>query len=101
MPYPAWWILDRLGLQPSPLRGAAAARARTPVLLIYGEENLGLTRLKQRDSGGLRSWRKDGGIVVMKGLDHSMFAPQIRRQVEACARAFLLEHLPPVAVRSL
>jgi alpha-beta hydrolase superfamily lysophospholipase len=101
MPYPVWWVLDRLGLQPSPLRGAAAARARTPVLLIYGEDNLGLLRLKQRDSGGLRTWQKDGGMVIMKGLDHSMFAPQIRRQVEARARAFLLEHLPAVAVRSL
>jgi serine O-acetyltransferase len=94
MPYPFWWLLDLFRLHPSPLRGVAAARRRTPVLLIYGAENLGLQRLQQRDPVGLGRWRKDGSIVVMEGLDHSMFAPRIRSQVEIRAREFLTEHLP-------
>jgi len=94
MPYPFWWLLDLLRLHPSPLRGVYAARRRAPVRLIYGEDNLGLQRLQQRDPVGLARCRKDGSIVVMEGLDHSMFAPRIRSQVEIRAREFLTEHLP-------
>jgi len=94
MPYPFWWLLDRLGLQPSPLRGPELARRRTAVQLIYGEANLGLQRLQQRDPKGLRHWREDGTVVTMEGLDHSMFAPRIRSQVEIRAREFLMQHLP-------
>jgi hypothetical protein len=97
MPYPFWWVLDRLGLQPSPLRGPESARRRTAVKLIYGEANLGLQRLQQRDPKGLRHWREDGTVETMEGLDHSMFAPRIRSQVEIRAREFLLQHLPAAA----
>ncbi len=94
MPAPFWWLLRHSGLQPSPLAGAAAARAKTAMLLIYGEDNLGLVRLRQRDPRGLQRWAQDGTLLVMAGLDHSMFAPQIRRQVESRTRAFVLEGLP-------
>jgi len=93
LPYAAWWLLDLLRLQPSPLRGAEAAARHAPVLLIYGKDNLGLTRLRQRARSALRQWQDDGRLLVMEGLDHSMFAPQIRTMVEKHTRTFLLRLL--------
>lgn len=95
LPFPAWWMLARLRLQPSPIRGAAAAAGVAPVLLIYGNENLGLERLEQRDPGAIRQWVKKGQMVIVDGLDHSMFDIRSRQQAEALTQQFLLKHLPP------
>ena len=95
LPFPAWWMLARLGLQPSPIQGAAKAAAGAgPVLLIYGDDNLGLERLRQRDPGAIRAWVEKGQMVIVEGLDHSMFDVRSRHQVEAIAHQFLLKHLP-------
>jgi len=96
LPYPFWWLLDLLRLQPAPLRGAEAAAAHSRLLLIYGQDNLGLMRARQRARSILQHWRTNGRLLVMDGLDHSMFAPQIRSSVETRIRSFLLEHLPEI-----
>ncbi len=102
LPYPAWWVLDRLGLQPAPIRGAVAASARARVLLIFGEDNLGLRNLRRRTSSRiLREWRESGRMIIVPGLDHSMFAPQAREPAESITRNFLLEMLPPVTANRL
>jgi hypothetical protein len=96
LPYPAWRTFALLGLQPSPLAGADAAAARARVLLIYGDDNLGLTRLRQRARRQLHNWHRAGRLTIIQGLDHSMFVPQIRDQVESQVRPFLLELLPKI-----
>jgi pimeloyl-ACP methyl ester carboxylesterase len=96
LPYPFWWLLDLLRLQPAPLRGATAAAAQARVLLIYGQDNLGLLRARQRARSAVHHWHCDGSLLVIEGLDHSMFAPQIRSTVEARVRSFLLEQLPNI-----
>jgi alpha-beta hydrolase superfamily lysophospholipase len=97
LPYPAWRLLDLSGLQPSPLRGADVARAKARILLIYGDDNTGFLCLRQRDRRNLRRWQKDGWLTVIPGLDHSMFAPQLRNIVEAQVRQFLTVSLPQLA----
>jgi hypothetical protein len=96
MPSPFWWVLDLLRLQPNPLRGADVAATRTEPLLIYGQDNLGLQRLQQRAPASLKRWQASGRLIVMDGLDHSMFAPQSRAAVETRVRQFLLKHLPEI-----
>jgi len=94
LPYPFWWVLDRLRLQPSPMRGVEAAAAHSRMLLIYGAENPGWIRMRQRARTSAYRWRAREQLVVMEGLDHSMFAPRIRTSVEERVRRFLLESLP-------
>jgi alpha-beta hydrolase superfamily lysophospholipase len=96
LPYPAWRTFELLRLQPSPLAGAAAAAKKARILLIYGDDNLGLVRLRQRARGLMAKWRRDGQLTVIHGLDHSMFVPQIRDQVESEVRPFLLSVLPEI-----
>jgi hypothetical protein len=93
LPMPAWWILAKLRLLPSPIESAAAAAAVAPVLLIYGDDNLGLERLLQRDPKSVRRWTQSGQMVIVKGLDHSMFDLTARQKVESVVMAFLHKHL--------
>src|SRR5882724_5242896 len=58
--------------------GTRSAAAHSRLLLIYGQDNLGLMRARQRARSILQHWRTNGRLLVMDGLDHSMFAPQIR-----------------------
>jgi hypothetical protein len=66
------------------------------VLLIYGADNLGLVRLQRRAKPGLRKRQDDSRLTIIRGLDHSMFAPQIRDNVERQVRAFLFDVLPEI-----
>lgn len=96
LPYLGWRLLDLLRLLPAPLRGADIASTKTRMLLVYGQDNEGLLRLRQRGKRDLLRWQKEGKLVVLPGLDHSMFAPQMRTKVEAVLRPFLLELLPRI-----
>ena len=96
LPYPFWWLLDLLRLQPHPLRGAQAAAERAELLLIYGDDNLGLLRARQRARPCVRQWCDQGRMLVLPGLDHSMFAPGARPSVQIHVRRFLENHLPPI-----
>ena len=100
LPYPAWRLLDLVGLAPSPIHGANAAAARTRVLMIFGDDNIGLKYLRRRTTNkALREWEASGRMVVIDGLDHSMFAPRIREAVELRTRQFLSEVLTETAQR--
>ncbi|HKT73991.1 MAG TPA: hypothetical protein VJQ47_13960, partial [Steroidobacteraceae bacterium] len=85
-----------LRLQPHPLRGAQAAAERAELLLIYGDDNLGLLRARQRARPCVRQWCNQGRMLVLPGLDHSMFAPGARPSVQIHVRRFLENHLPPI-----
>lgn len=97
LPFAGWWLFDILGLRPSPLRGATAACAHARVLLIYGKDTPEFARM-QRQAGrnAMSIWQRDGRMTVLPGMDHSMFAPRVREQVEQRIRSFLEEILPQI-----
>lgn len=92
-PFFVWRVLQFLRLLPSPLCGADAASVNSRVLLIYGPDNEGFVRIRQRAPHDLERWQNSGGLIVVDGLDHSMFAPQMRKKVEPIVRAFVLKVL--------
>ncbi len=94
LPYVAWRALDLLRLHPMPLRGADAAARNARVLLIYGADDFGFNRLRQRAPRDLDRWQREGRLITIEGLDHSMFSAQASTVTEPAVRRFLLEMLP-------
>lgn len=90
LPAPAWWLFDAARLTPRPSRMLQRASAKTRVRVVYGTDDEGIVRLRQRDPRGLRRLMSgaDPVVVTCDGLDHSMFDPVHRDDVEQLALAF-------------
>jgi alpha-beta hydrolase superfamily lysophospholipase len=90
LPGAAWWLLDRLGLQPSPGRGLERlVEGGTELLLVCGEEDS--KPFRRRASSTLRRLERSGRFhfEVVNGLDHTMLA----RGGREAAVELLAQHL--------
>jgi pimeloyl-ACP methyl ester carboxylesterase len=90
LPAPAWWLFDVARCTPRPSRMLERASAKTRVCIVYGTDDEGIVRLRQRDPRGLQRLTSgpDPVVVTCDGLDHSMFDPVHRQDVERLALAF-------------
>ena len=98
LPAPAWAMFDAVRLTPRPSRMIERATARTQVRIVYGSDDEGIVRFRQRDPRGLRRLmtRQVPVVVTCDGLDHSMFDPVHRDEVERLALAFFRSVLHPI-----
>jgi alpha-beta hydrolase superfamily lysophospholipase len=90
LPAAAWWLLDRLGLQPSPGRGLQRlVEGGTELLLVCGEEDS--KPFRRRAAPTLRRLERSGRFrfEIVKGLDHTMLA----RGGREAAVEILAQHL--------
>jgi dienelactone hydrolase len=84
IPEPIWVLLDRLSLLPAPTRYLREANARgIRVELIYGDTDKGIIDFRSRTRREFHRLvdRDQVGLLVIDGMDHSMFNRSCRPAV--------------------
>ena len=105
IPAPIWWTLSVMHLVPRPTLGVERAVARgTAVSFVFGPDEWGLKAMQRRSP---RHWAQivaspHVDVTIAAALDHSMFAQEGRREVEAVLHRLLATatHTSPVPTPS-
>jgi pimeloyl-ACP methyl ester carboxylesterase len=99
VPPSAWWLLDRVGLQPHPARGFELLVSQgASTLIICGEEDA--RPFLRRAKWSMRRMIRSGQLQfeVVPAMDHALYGASARTRVADLITGYMLSNFLPVAL---